>query len=640
VEFEQFGAYRIEALLGRGGMGEVYRAFDTEHDRVVALKVLSEALAADRGYRERFRREAHLAARLNEPHIVPIHRYGEIDGRLFLDMRLVPGRDVAAVLAEDGPMSPERAVSIISQTARALDSAHADGLVHRDVKPSNVLVTGAGDDEFVYLVDFGIARSTTDSQGPALTQTGAALGSFDYMAPERFLEKPVDKRVDVYALACVLFECLTGRRPFVGDGLATLMYAHLNTSAPAPSSVRPDLPAALDDVVLKGLAKDPDERYGTAGELAAAARKALHAAGVAVKPEVQAPAAPPTSITPIPYIPPQTVGFSNPGPAGGYGPPSNPGQAASYGPPSSPGVATGYGPSSNPGGGYGPPSNPGGGYGPPSNPGQPTGYGPPSSPGQSFYGQGQGPSTYAPPGQGGPPYVPGGPGGASSSGGGGGGKKTLLPILLGVGALVVVGVVVLVIVLTGGKGSDNPPVTSSSSSSSSQTSSSSETSSSTETSSSSPASTDEATLRSEIPAGFNAASCTTLTPAGDGDLAALDCGASTAAAGPDFSRFYLYPDSGKVEQVFLEDVNGVNLSELTTEQSCPDNQGYYYYTGTDGNQAGRVACYVSSDNNAVLVWTQDNARAEAVVQLTGGGTAGLATLWNWWKDGANSDFKA
>ncbi|WP_366489572.1 serine/threonine-protein kinase [Petropleomorpha daqingensis] len=635
MEFEQFGAYRIEALLGRGGMGEVYRAFDTEHDRVVALKVLSEALAADRGYRERFRREAHLAARLNEPHIVPIHRYGEIDGRLFLDMRLVPGRDVAAVLAQEGPMGPERAVSIVSQVARALDSAHADGLVHRDVKPSNVLLTGDGDDEFVYLVDFGIARSTTDTSGPALTQTGAALGSFDYMAPERFLEKPVDKRVDVYALACVLFECLTGRRPFVGDGLATLMYAHLNTAPPTPSSVRPDLPAALDEVVLKGLAKDPDERYGTAGELASAARKALHAAGVTVKPEAKAPVAPPTSITPIPYIPPQTVGFSNPGPAGGYGPPSNPGQAASYGPPSSPGLpATGYGPPSNPGGGYGPPSNPGPstGYGPPSNPGG--SYGPPSSPGQGFYSQG--PSTYAPPGQAGgpPPYAPGGPTGAPGSGGG---KKTLLPILLGVGALVVVGVVVLVIVLTGGKGGDNPPVTSSSS-----TSTSSETSTSTETTTTETtpsASGDEDTLRSEIPAGFDSASCTTLAPAGDGDLAALDCGAATSQPGPDFSRFYLYPDSATVEQVFLDDVTGVNLTELSADQACPDTQGYYYYTGTNGDQAGRVACYVSDDNNAVLVWTQDDAHAEAVVQLTGGGTEGLATLWTWWRDGANSDFQ-
>jgi serine/threonine-protein kinase len=515
------------------------------------------------------------------------------------------------------------------------------------VKPSNVLVTGEGDDEFVYLVDFGIARSTTDSQGPALTQTGAALGSFDYMAPERFLEKPVDKRVDVYALACVLFECLTGRRPFAGDGLATLMYAHLNTTAPAPSSVRPDLPAALDEVVLKGLAKDPDERYGTAGELASAARKALQTAGVVPKPEVVAPAAPPTSITPIPYIPPQTVGFSNPGPAGGYGPPSSPGlPAGGYGPPSNPGQPTGYGPPSNPGQptGYGPPSNPGQptGYGPPSNPGQPTGYGPPSSPGQNFYGQ-QGPSTYTPPGQGGPPYGPGGPGGGPA--GGGGGKKTLLPILLGVGALVVVGVVVLVIVLAGGKGGgDNPPVTSSAASTSTSTpteTTPTETTptETTPTETSPSASGDEDTLRSEIPAGFDAASCTTLAPAGDGDLAALDCGAATAQPGPDFSRFYLYPDSSTVEQVFLTDVQGVSLSELTSDQSCPTNQGYYFYTGTNGDQAGRVACYVSDENDAVLVWTQDDAKAEAVVRLTGGGTDGLTTLWNWWREGSNSDFQ-
>ena len=255
---------------------------------------------------------------------MPIHRYGEIEGRLFLDMRLVPGRDVAEVLANEGPMDPARAVSIISQAARALDSAHADGLIHRDVKPSNILVTGTGDDEFVYLVDFGIARSTTDTQGPALTQTGAALGSFDYMAPERFLERPADKRVDVYALACVLFEILTGRRPFMGDGLAVLMYAHLNTDPPAPSSIRPDLPKALDAVVLKGLAKEPDDRWATAGEFAAAARKALSESGVTPAPEVRAPAAPPTAVTPLPFTP-QTVGFSNPGPGDRLRPPVQPG---------------------------------------------------------------------------------------------------------------------------------------------------------------------------------------------------------------------------------------------------------------------------------------------------------------------------
>jgi serine/threonine protein kinase len=307
VEREQFGDYRLEAMLGRGGMGEVYRAYDTRHDRVVALKVLPSELAADRSYRERFRREAHLCARLNEPHIVPIHRYGEIDGRLFLDMRLVPGRDLAQVLEAEGRLPARRAVSIVGQVARALDAAHADGLVHRDVKPSNIRLTEE-DDDFAYLLDFGIARSLTDADGPALTMTGAALGSVDYMAPERFLEQPLDERVDVYSLACVLYECLTGRRPFAGDGLAALMYAHLKTEAPPPSSARRDVPRALDDVVRKGLAKDPDERYATAGALASAARKAMN--GSSSRPQVVVPQAPKTSIQQRP-----PAGLSSSGPA-------------------------------------------------------------------------------------------------------------------------------------------------------------------------------------------------------------------------------------------------------------------------------------------------------------------------------------
>jgi serine/threonine-protein kinase len=301
VDQEQFGDYRLEAMLGRGGMGEVYRAYDTRHDRVVALKVLSTELAADRSYRERFRREAHLCARLNEPHIVPIHRYGEIDGRLFLDMRLVPGRDLAQVLEAEGTLPPQRAVSIVGQVARALDAAHADGLVHRDVKPSNIRLTEE-DDDFAYLLDFGIARSLTDADGPALTMTGAALGSVDYMAPERFLEQPLDERVDVYSLACVLYECLTGRRPFTGDGLAAMMYAHLRVDAPAPSTVQRAVPRALDDVVRKGLAKEPDERYATAGALASAARKAVSAPPS--RPQVVVPQAPKTSILQRPVTAP------------------------------------------------------------------------------------------------------------------------------------------------------------------------------------------------------------------------------------------------------------------------------------------------------------------------------------------------
>lgn len=631
MEFEQFGAYRIEGLLGRGGMGEVYRAFDTEHDRVVALKVLSEHLAADQGYRERFRREAHSAARLNEPHIVPIHRYGEIEGRLFLDMRLVPGRDVAEVLATEGPMDPARAVSIISQAARALDSAHADGLIHRDVKPSNILVTGAGDDEFVYLVDFGIARSTTDTQGPALTQTGAALGSFDYMAPERFLERPADKRVDVYALACVLFEILTGRRPFMGDGLAVLMYAHLNTDPPTPSSVRPDLPQALDAVVLKGLAKEPDERWATAGDFAAAARRALTESGVTPAPDVRAPAAPPTAVTPLPFTP-QTVGFSSPGPATGYGPPSNPGPGTGgYGP-----GTGGYGPGT---GGYGPGT---GGYGPPSDPGAPAAYGPQSNPAIP---QQYGPPQYAPqpvyttPGPGfGPPGVPPG---ATPTGGNGGSNK--LPLILGAAALVVAILVVVIVIVTsggggGGGGTTAGPTTTTAgpTTTSSQPTTTTTTTSSQPTTETPPAAEEQ--LRSIIPAGFDRSNCRTRAAAGDGDLAALDCGAARAADGPTGSAFYLYPDAGTLDGVFLADAEGQGLTELSSDMRCPDAQGFQYYTDVNDNQAGRIACYVDDSNNAVVLWTQDAFSAEGFVLITDGGTEGLRALIDWWRVPANSDF--
>ncbi|WP_204264443.1 protein kinase domain-containing protein [Geodermatophilus normandii] len=611
MELQQFGPYRIEALLGRGGMGEVYRAFDTEHDRTVALKVLSEHLAADKGYRERFRREAHLAARLNEPHIVPIHRYGEIDGRLFLDMRLVPGRDIAAVLAEEGPMSPQRAVSVVGQTARALDAAHADGLVHRDVKPSNVLLTGSGEDEFVYLVDFGIARSTSDAQGPALTQTGAALGSFDYMAPERFLEKPIDKRVDVYALACVLFECLTGRRPFTGDGLATLMYAHLNNTPQAPSALRPGLPRALDDVVAKGLAKEPDERYSTCGELAAAARTALTSAGVSVRAE----AAPPTSVTPLPARP-QTVGFSNPGPGGTYGAPSYTGApAALYGPPSNPGTPTGYGPPSHPGppGGYGPPSDPGppGGYGPPSNPGPPGGHRPPT----------------------GPAFPP--PGGSSASGQGGGSNK--LPLVIVGSAVALIAIVVGIIALAGGfSGNDDVRADDTDVSTGSSSSGGTSGGSSGSTGGGTPTDPEE-TLLGIVPGDFDPATCEAGDPAGDGDIATVNCGAAATQPGPQASSFYLYEDAATVSEVFLADMERQEVSPFGGQPDCTTSQGYDEYT-INGVTAGRLGCFIDEDNNSLLYWTQDEFAAEGIVAIQNGGQAGLATLYEWWTDSAHSDF--
>jgi serine/threonine-protein kinase len=276
VAAERFGPYRLDELIGCGGMGEVYRVFDTVKQRTVALKRLPVALASNAEFQARFRRESALAARLSEPHIIPIHDYGEIDGRLFIEMRLVVGRDLARMLAEQGPMRPARAVDIVGQVARALDAAHADGLIHRDVKPSNVLITGKDGDEFAYLMDFGIARTSVDTGGSALiTAAGERVGTLDYMAPERFGEGPIDGRADVYSLACLLFQALTGAKPFRGEGLPAMVYAHLNLDPPRPSTQRPGVPVALDGVIARGMAKDPERRYPTAGALAAAARAAL-----------------------------------------------------------------------------------------------------------------------------------------------------------------------------------------------------------------------------------------------------------------------------------------------------------------------------------------------------------------------------
>ena len=269
---ETFGPYRLVSLLGRGGMGEVWRAVDTRKDREVAVKVLGAWLGGDEDFARRFRREAALAARLHTPHVVPVHDYGEVDGRLFIDMPLIPGPDLTTVLAREGPLSGERATDLVAQTADALDAAHRIGLIHRDVKPSNILVSDSGGGaDFVYLIDFGIARRV---DGTKISVSGAVIGTPAYMAPERF-DGHGDHRSDIYALTCVLFEALTGQPPFPADGLWAHLKAHHDTPPPRPSVARPDLPAELDDVIAVGMAKDPDDRFSTAGALAAAARVVL-----------------------------------------------------------------------------------------------------------------------------------------------------------------------------------------------------------------------------------------------------------------------------------------------------------------------------------------------------------------------------
>jgi serine/threonine-protein kinase len=270
-------------------MGEVYQAYDTRRDRYVALKLLPEAFSGDWEYLKRFQRESHVAARLTEPHVIPIHDFGEIDGRLYIDMRLVEGGDIGALIDANGPFSPLRAVHLISQVAQALDAAHADDLVHRDIKPSNILVTSS---DFVYVVDFGIARSIGGRQ-TALTITGATMGTLHYMAPERFVGHVVDGRADIYSLACVLHECLTGAPPFTGKDLPALMYAQLYYGPPPASSLVEGIPPGLDAVIARGMAKDPNDRFPTAGMMAAAAREAVLA-------EAPAPLPSPPPMTELP----------------------------------------------------------------------------------------------------------------------------------------------------------------------------------------------------------------------------------------------------------------------------------------------------------------------------------------------------
>ncbi len=266
----RFGPYQLRRLLGRGGMGEVYEAEDTRKHRVVALKLISEQYSANPLFRARMQREAEAAGRLTEPHVVPIHDYGEIDGQLYLDMRLIEGTSLRTMLTRDGPLAPARVVAIVHQIAAALDDAHAAGVTHRDVKPENILITRS---DFAYLVDFGIARAAAD---PGLTQTGTAMGTYNYMAPERFTGNEVTYRADIYALACVLGECLTGSPPYRADSIERLIAAHLLEPAPRPSQLLPGrVPPALDHVIAKGMAKNPQERYLSAGDLAIAAHEAL-----------------------------------------------------------------------------------------------------------------------------------------------------------------------------------------------------------------------------------------------------------------------------------------------------------------------------------------------------------------------------
>jgi YVTN family beta-propeller protein len=266
--------YRVERVLGRGGMSVVYRADDLRLKRKVALKLLAPELAEDDRFRERFLRESQLAASLDHPNVVPIYEAGEVERErlLYIAMRYVPGTDLRTVLRAEGALDPTRALELASQLARALDAAHERGLVHRDVKPSNVLLTGRAGKEHCYLADFGLSTSASDRS--VATETAQVVGTIDYVAPEQIRGGEIDGRADVYSLACLLYECLTGVVPFRRPSDVAVLYAHLEDPVPRVSERAP-LPPELDSVLGRGMAKRADDRWPTSGELVEAARAAF-----------------------------------------------------------------------------------------------------------------------------------------------------------------------------------------------------------------------------------------------------------------------------------------------------------------------------------------------------------------------------
>ena len=273
VPGSRIAGYLLEEQIGQGGMAVVFRAHDERLDRTVALKILAPALASDVAFRQRFMRESRAAAAVDDPHIIPVFEAGEASGVLFIAMRWVRGGDVRSLVGRLGPMAPGRAADIISQVASALDAAHTRGLVHRDVKPANMLLdasSGSGRPDHVYLSDFGLSKGSL--QTSSLTGTGTFLGTLDYISPEQIEGKPVDGRTDEYALACASFELLTGAPPFQRDEAMAVMYAQLSEPPPALSSRRRGLPFAVDDVFIKALAKAPADRYPTCSEFAEALR--------------------------------------------------------------------------------------------------------------------------------------------------------------------------------------------------------------------------------------------------------------------------------------------------------------------------------------------------------------------------------
>src|SRR5919108_5850302 len=294
-----FANCRIESMIGRGGMGVVYRATQIGRAEPVALKVMAPELAGDQSFRARFQRESRLTAAIVHPNVVPVYDAGEIDGRLYIVMQLIDGPGLDAAISQ-GPLAPGTVAQIVEDVAAGLQAAHELGLIHRDIKPGNVLLDNAGT---AYLTDFGLATGHEDRfAGSSITRSGEIIGTLDFVAPERIKGSAGDARQDVYALGCLLFTMLTGRVPYPRSSQAATLFAHISDAVPLPSEVEPSL-APFDPVVARAMAKEPDERFSSAAELAAA----LPSITMAVRPVgvAEPPPLPPVSMpVPVPAPPP------------------------------------------------------------------------------------------------------------------------------------------------------------------------------------------------------------------------------------------------------------------------------------------------------------------------------------------------
>jgi serine/threonine kinase PknH len=545
-EGTQFGPYRLLRLIGKGGMGEVYEAQDTVKDRIVALKLLPEGVSHDPVFRKRLQREAHSAGRLQEPHVVPIHDYGEIDGVLYVDMRMITGSDLRKLLKSYGPMTPARGVAIVRQVASALDAAHESGIMHRDVKPENILVTK---EDFAYLVDFGIANAATDEK---LTELGTAVGTYAYMAPERFTSDEVTYRADIYALACVLHECLTGAQPYVGDSVGVVITGHLMQPIPRPSAERPGIPAAFDRVIARGMAKKPEERYASAVDMAMAATQALTAVdkGQAETIVQRSESIPPTMpvgqgatlAAPIPP-PPPTPGYPPPPPRGT--------------PPSFPTTAP-----------------------------------PPQPAAQHFSGP---PPSWTPPG----PNPQGGK------------KVPWIPIAAVLAVVVLVATAVGLMVAFS---SDDNAASGPSTSSQTMTKASTRTRASTTERPTPTDDSGSFTgkLMALIPPDYPATACDIVSPPAPGALATVDCQKSEQPGGPELARYSLFSNQDDLQTHFDQGLKQ-NDEMLACPGADSDAPQDWDYKSDNNTPAGQVACG-TYQGNADIMWSQHKELLLADVQ--------------------------